>query len=494
MYSRLSVSRGDAISDSIRRQEGDLRALAAREGWDVVATLADDGFSGRKARAKSTEALRMLKDGEADVLAVWRLDRWTRQGLTAAAELVSVLDARPGSLFVAAQEGIRSDQPQWRVTAVVLSETARAEAENTSARVRSSIQANRAAGRFVGGTVPFGYRPAPRSEGGRTLIPHPPEVAVVREVAERLLGGESQASVIADLTRRGVATTRSKHRLAEMRGETTDNLDRGSWSYAGLAAVWTGESLLGRVSRSRAVTTAEGRPAKVWELVRDANGAPLTAYEPLLDLGTVERLRAHLRNPKSPQSRRDPERRTRRARLLSGVIFCECGQRLWVTVSGGGTVYTCARRAGRCIGPNIKAENAERAVAEAFLGVAGAWPEVEEVERVTAPDTVAALTDLEVLIRQTSAELAEDGADGAAILRRVTELKARRAELQAVPSSITVETVPTGRTLAEAWQASTVEQRRHMLLLALDHVILRPTATKGHTGYHPERITVVWNS
>jgi site-specific DNA recombinase len=492
LYLRLSVAQDDVVSDSIRRQEADLRALAESEGWEVVRSLADDGASGRKARANATEAVRMLRDREADVLAVWKLDRFTRQGLGAIGKLIDTLDAVPGSLFVALKDGLRSDQSAWRLTAAVLSEVARSEADSTALRVRSSIVSNRGQGRFVGGTVPFGYRPAPREGGGRTLVPHPPELAVVREIATRVLADESQAALVEDLTRRGIATTRSAYRVAEIKGLDPDGLDRGSWSYSGLNSVWTGESLLGRLSRSRKTTDAQGKTTKTWELIRDAKGLPLEAYEPLLDAATVERLRGHLRDPKSPATKR-AEPRTRHARLLSGVIYCaECGQRLWVSGNGERIVYSCIRRAGRCLGPNIKAENAERAVTERFLGIVGGSPETRDVEVVTAPDTIAALADVEAAIREATGELVADGADDQAILRRITALKALRLEHQSVPSSITIITELTGRTISEAWAASTVEERRAQLLRKIDHVTLAPTASKGHTGYHPERITIEW--
>jgi site-specific DNA recombinase len=491
LYLRLSVATED--STSIARQRKDLHEHANREGWEIVAELVDDGISGRKARANATEALRMLREREADVLAVWKLDRWTRQGLSAVGDLVRTLDEAPGTLFVALQDGLRSDLAAFGIIAAVLSETARAEADNAAMRVRSSIAHRRETGRFRGGTVPFGYRPAPHPDGGgRTLVLHAPEVAVIREVADRLLDGESQASILDDLTARSIATTRSPFRLAEIRGEDPTGLGRGSWSYAALAAVWTGENLLGRVSYSvRTTDPKTGEEVREWHVLRDKNGLPRTVFPPLLDFATVERLRANVRDAKHPTERRPP--RPRRARLLSDVLFCgECGGKLWVTVSGGRTVYSCARRAGICSGPNMKAENAERAVEERFLAIAGGWPELEEIEEVSAPDTVAALADVEAAIREASAELIRDDVDGPAILRRINALKARRAELEATPSSISVRVVPTGRTIAEAFAAEDVDGRRRMLLRAIEHAELAPTETKGHTGYHPERITIRW--
>src|SRR5450755_1539038 len=100
----------------------------------------------------------MLEDGSADVLLCWKLDRWSRQGLGSIAELIKVLDQRPGALFVAEQDGLSNDQPAFRMIAGILSEMARSESENTSLRVKSSITALKRAGRWSGGVVPFGYR------------------------------------------------------------------------------------------------------------------------------------------------------------------------------------------------------------------------------------------------------------------------------------------------------------------------------------------------
>ena len=494
LYLRLSLSSNEDVSDSIKRQETDLRALAEREGWEVTHILADDGLSGRKRRKNADDALALLRDREVDVLAVWKFDRWSRQGISAVGDLVATLDANPGALFVAHMDGLRSSQSAWRIIASVLSEVARMEAEGTSVRVSSANRSNREAGRFVGGTVPFGYRSAPREPDGRTLVPYPPEVAIIVEVAARLLAGESQAALLDDLVARKVATTRSPARLARLRGAPTEGLSNGSWSHAGLTTVWTGESLLGRMSRSRLVRGDDGKDRKVWETLRGEDGLPLVAYAPLLDADTVQKLRAHLRDGKHPERRRESVRRPRLARLLSGVLYCDsCGTKLWVTKHGTRTIYSCARRAGVCLGPNMNADNADRAVTELFLGIAGAWPEVEEVEEVTAPDTIAALVDIEAAMREAQAELGDDYADGMAILRRVELLKARRAELRAIPSSVVVRTVKTGRTIAEAWADSETDARRRMLLWALDHVTLLATESKGHTGYHPERLVLHLN-
>src|SRR4051794_28519933 len=97
LYLRLSET--DDASTSISRQEADLRSRADREGWEVIEVLTDDGISGGKRREKADRGLAMLRDGRADVLLVWKLDRWSRQGITALADLLEVLEARPEARF-----------------------------------------------------------------------------------------------------------------------------------------------------------------------------------------------------------------------------------------------------------------------------------------------------------------------------------------------------------------------------------------------------------
>src|SRR4051794_20873542 len=104
----LRISESDEASTSLVRQEADLRARAAREGWTVVDVLSDDGISGGSSRAKAHRALEMLRGGDADVLAVWKADRWSRQGVRAVADLDDVLAQRPDARFIADQDGLDS--------------------------------------------------------------------------------------------------------------------------------------------------------------------------------------------------------------------------------------------------------------------------------------------------------------------------------------------------------------------------------------------------
>ena len=485
LYLRLSVS--DDASTSIARQEADLRALAEREGWEVVRVLTDDGISGRRARANVAEALRMLREGEADVLAVWKLDRLTRQGLSAIGDLSDTLDKAPGTLFVALQDGLRSDQASWRLIAAVLSEIARTEADNTALRVRSSIASRRQEGRFTGGIPGYGYRPGPSPDGvGRVLFPDPAEVAVIREAVDRILHGQSLSEVAADFTRRRIPTTRSPARVAQLNHRPSEGLDPGRWTTTSLQIVLTSHHLLGRIIHN-------GQP------IIGPNGRPLQPWDPIVDLPTMNELRARLLDPRQVRAGRR-QRRVRASLLLSGVVFCsDCGERMYLNTVGRAKypVYTCSGRGpDRAVRPRVSmmADHVERYVAESFLALAGDAPEYDYVGEVD-PETEEALAEIEEALRQTTGALLADGADTAALLARLENLTSRRTVLKTQPASRHLE--PTGRTLREAWDATDdFEERRNLLLTEIDHVLITPASPGANRrrGYHPERISIVWYS
>lgn len=483
-YLRLSSS--DEASTSIARQEVDLRALAEREGWEVVRVLTDDGISGRKARANATEALRLLRAAEADVIAVWKLDRWSRQGLGAIGDLVETLDATPGALFVALQDGLRSDQAAWRLIAAVLSEVARTEADNTAMRVKSSVKALRHSGRWPGGIVPFAYWPADAPDGpGRILKPHPPEAAVVREFADRTIAGESLTRLVRDLHDREVPTPRSAYRRAQIAGKDPEGLDRGTWRLSSFRQVWSANYLLGRATESG-------------QLIRDEDGLPLTVFEPVLDLATLTQLRARLGDPRQKGvSTATIPKKPRVARLLSGIAYCaECDGRLYVGSSNGFTTYRCpmAGSPGKCPGVRVMADALEEYVERRFVATYGDAPEYHETETAVAMADESALAEVEAAIRETLAALGDDEADAAALLRRLEALKGRRTELREAPVSVEYAATPTGRTLAEAWLAEDdVEKRRKVLLAAVDHVAVKRASVRG-SHFSPSRVDIRWNS
>jgi DNA invertase Pin-like site-specific DNA recombinase len=76
LYVRVSTA-----YQTTENQEGELTAIAARMGWEVVCTYRDDGISGSKGRDKRPALNAMLKDVTRrtfDMVMAWSVDRLGR--------------------------------------------------------------------------------------------------------------------------------------------------------------------------------------------------------------------------------------------------------------------------------------------------------------------------------------------------------------------------------------------------------------------------------
>ncbi|GAB3602069.1 recombinase family protein [Microbacterium aureliae] len=502
----LRLSRSTEESEAIPRQRADLAALAEREGWDIVAELADDGVSGTKTRDKAVEALRMLRDGEADVLLVWKLDRWSRQGIAAIGELMATLDARPDAVFAAYRDGLRSDQPAWRIVAAVLAEVARTEAENTSARVAAMRDGHLSKTRpedqrHLGGVPGFGYRAIKSPHGpGKVLVPDDYEVAVVREVADLLIGGATLATATRWLADHDVPTPTSPARRARQSGVRHSHLDKGEWRFTTVRNLWRSETLIGRTTRRVEVTGPDGRPVLERRVVVDALGVPITRWEPIIDADTHRRLRERL-----PETGRKQARRM--ASWLSDVVRCAgCGAKLYVQKRDRDGVaprhFRCRASSGKldaCAAPaTVDVDLIEGFIEAAFLDAVGAKPELRREEVVTAPDVARELAEVEAAIADTTSAMSRDDGDEVALFARLAKLKDRRRDLRAHAPAVEVVLVPTGRTMADVWAGTageaSLELRRELLREVIPHAFI--TRAAGGNGRAPlgDRILLRWDA
>lgn len=171
-----------------------------------------------------------------------------------------------------------------------------------------------------GGARPFGFEP-----GGLTI--RETEAEIIRELAGRVLAGESLGSLAADLDRRGIRTVSGR-----------------SW----LPNVLRGMLLAPRVAGLR-----QHRGEVVGPV----------AWDPVLDRRTWEELQALFLTP----SRR---RVGAGRRLLTGLAVCgRCGVRLVSGKNNGQRAYVCRKAAGfdGCGGLTMTAEPLEELVTEAVL-------------------------------------------------------------------------------------------------------------------------------
>jgi site-specific DNA recombinase len=464
---RLSKAAG-ATNVSRDGMVADLRALCAREGFEEVALHIDDGQSGAiRDRPGFLRWTADAREGRADVLLAWHVDRMTREGLNVAATLLDVVEGKhpvTGKVVyppvrLMDTKGIDSNNgAAFRMMFLIGAEVAREERERMRDRNRVTGERLRRAGRWAGGHPPYGYAVAPHPDGaGKTLVVKPAEAAIVQEAAQMVLAGHGINRVCRWLNEQG-------HR--GQRG--------GQWRRSSLTQILTGNAIVGGV-------TIDGKP------VRDADGRLFTPYPAIIDLDAALALRTML----APKEAREYAGRAP-ARLLSGIITCgSCGERLRVYHKGNGEVsYRCSTRGyGQlCERPvTVATERAEEVAAREFLTGFGRLPMTRERVVVVGGASLAAVDD------QIAATLAELGtAATPERFARLQELQAERVELERAPRVTRIERIPTGRTVAEEWEARDVEGRREMLAGAVELLSVGPGSHRGRRGFDPSRVRIIW--
>lgn len=200
----------------VTRQEKDCRELATALGAEVTqvyrendtsafrrrkVTLPDGRTAMRVVRPEFRRALDDLAGGVIDILIVYDIDRLARDPRDLE-DLIDVVEetgrsakAVTGSLDLSTDHGIA----MARVQVAIANKSSR----DTARRVRRKQRDLAEEGRVgQGGNRPYGY------EANRTVVIEE-EAAVVREIAARVIAGDSLTSVAAALNRRGVRPVRA---------------------------------------------------------------------------------------------------------------------------------------------------------------------------------------------------------------------------------------------------------------------------------------------
>jgi DNA invertase Pin-like site-specific DNA recombinase len=207
IYSRLSKNRG-RLSNNCQIQIDEATEFAEVNNIEVVIAYAEDDVSASKYSTKLrpyyADLLQKIRDGRIEVIIVTEMTRLYRrmEELLALIELAETTNLKrivttDGQVFM-----LHSGEGRHLARAHV--NNAILESDKISQRGKRKRRAMAKEGLPVGGARPFGYE----SNG---MVPRPAEAAIVNEIADRIIAGNSTGAIVRDLHARGIKTSRDKN-------------------------------------------------------------------------------------------------------------------------------------------------------------------------------------------------------------------------------------------------------------------------------------------
>lgn len=474
MHAALVVRKStkDEQKVSLSRQE----AMGRQEAQRLFPGLPVAVYADEKSGVDMERAgwLRFASDVRSGAVAgVWCYEqsRLTRAGVAAWDEICVMLWKAGITEVHTHRQGAISVAKGNRIVGGVLALVDREERDRAQLRILDAMDQLAKEGRPPGGRV-YGYRSGLDDDLRKARVPVPEEAAVVNEMAERLLRGESMRSIALDLETREVPTLRG-----------------GRWSTQHIRSVVTNPTVAGlRAHRGEIVGPARW-PAilerDTWERCR----ALLSETSIVVGVDGRERTvpRAH--------------RRGRRYLLTGGIARCDlCGSPLIAQVrdsrnhKGRQPIYACHPITGpaACSKVSIVAEPLELWVeARLFVVLAKATTRKRRDPRARLGQQ---LTEVDAKLVSLAADY------GADLFTRPEYLAAREAtaaqaeglrrQLDALGSDVVDELGPPAGIEAQ-WPRLSLMQRRAVVARYLESVTVRPAA-KGTRSFDDKRVKPKW--
>ena len=324
---------------SIEGQAREAQLWAASHGYTIVKEYADRAMSGMNDdREQFQLMLRELERLHPEVLILWKVDRMGRNKEEIAFNKHRC--KRNGVKVVYTAESI-PDTPEGVILESVLEGMAEYYSLQLSQNIRRGQRISASKCQCIGGNRPLGYTVGP----DKRFVIEPEGAAIVQQVFERYVNGETQAEIVEQLNAQGLRTNKGR--------EFTHN---------SLRTMLKNEAYIGVYTFKDEVRIEGGMPAII---------------DPETFSKAQEMLKTNKRAPKHKWSKVDY--------MLTGKIFCgNCGD-MMIGFSGTSKTgrkhhyYSCSSRHGekrdraliKCTKKNIQKEWVESLVleeAKALLG------------------------------------------------------------------------------------------------------------------------------
>jgi site-specific DNA recombinase len=201
-YVRVSTEEQSNNGHGLEAQEKAIRAFAESQGYELLEVVADAGVSGATrpdTRPGFSRVLELAEQQAFSVLLVWKFDRLARS-LVYAVTATSALQEQFEVVLRSVTEPIDTSTPTGQMLFAIFAGMAAQEREAIIDRTIAGKKQKAAAGGFVGGSAPYGYR---RDKEGGLMIDEQ-EAAVVRRIASMRQSGATLQSISDALNAEGI--------------------------------------------------------------------------------------------------------------------------------------------------------------------------------------------------------------------------------------------------------------------------------------------------
>ena len=206
-YVRVSTTEQATDGVSLAAQKQKLSLYAELHDLDLVEVIEDAGVSAKTIKRPGLQrALEMLANGEADGLAVVKLDRLSRSVKDWNVLIDKHFGEKAGKSLLSVSDSIDTRTAAGRLVLNVLMSVSQWEREAIGERTRDALQHKKSKGERVG-TIPYGYTLA---DDGCSLIPNESEKAVIAEILRMRANGDSYRAMATELNRRNIPSKSGK--------------------------------------------------------------------------------------------------------------------------------------------------------------------------------------------------------------------------------------------------------------------------------------------
>jgi DNA invertase Pin-like site-specific DNA recombinase len=148
IYSRVSTSdRGQDPENQLQQ----LRAYAKRQGWETVSTFTDYASGKRSDNRQQFQAMMSAASRrEFDVVLVWALDRFSREGVQETFEHIRTLKNYGVGFESFTEAHFRTTGPAGELMLAIAAWIAQQERDRISERVKAGVERARKAGKQIG--------------------------------------------------------------------------------------------------------------------------------------------------------------------------------------------------------------------------------------------------------------------------------------------------------------------------------------------------------